>query len=61
MAIDPVCGAQVEETETVPDEQYTSQYQSQTMYFVRLIARRRSRRILNNTCANQREADRAGA
>ena len=33
MAIDPVCGAQVEETETVPDEQYTSQYQSQTMYF----------------------------
>jgi len=33
MAIDPVCGLHVEEEAAVPAEQYTSDYEDETLYF----------------------------
>lgn len=33
MAIDPVCGVRVNEQNAVPAEQYTSDYEDETLYF----------------------------
>jgi len=33
MAVDPVCGIHVDERAAVPEEQYTSDYNGDTLYF----------------------------